>query len=563
MQATAQSFPAEAPPLIVPPKRLLPRLGWRAVNVGTRIFAGYLIVLFFMVCMVALAVTQLTNLALGYADLASGIGSYARASDVATTQARGVERAGRAIFADPNVTPDLRAFQSARTQLLASLVTLRAVTRTSEAGSLIDQVATVDATLNDLVTRLRAEVLAGAIADPTSAYMDQAQPVYRQFDILLQQVDELEQRAQDAHQAAITAAVDQTRIELLSGVAIALLIGLLLAFHVTRSITIPLALCLRALEHLGRGDLRVTVPSAGRDELAALSRALNGTATALRDLSSQIHQTVDHLAPATAEIMAATTQQSVGATEQAAAIAETTATVEETRAAAAQSAEWSGAVITASQENLVVAQEGERALGEAAEAMQEIKTRVQAIADQTILLLEHTQQIGDIIALVSDLADESKLLSLNAAIEASRAGEQGKGFTVVATEIRSLAERSTAATTQVGQILSEIQRATNQTVLATEAGTRQVDVGTQLIERAAATIVQLTASSQESAERARDSNVSCTEIARAMDQIASAMMHINHATADSEVAGKHTRRITQDLQGLAGQLDQLVDRYQL
>ena len=95
-----------------------------------------------------------------------------------------------------------------------------------------------------------------------------------------------------------------------------------------------------------------------------------------------------------------------------------------------------------------------------------------AIAEHILALSEQTQQIGEIIAAVNDLADQSNLLALNAAIEASRAGEQGRGFAVVAHEIRSLAEQSKAATAQVRTILSDIQRATNAAVMATEQGTK-------------------------------------------------------------------------------------------
>src|SRR4051795_9573994 len=120
-----------------------------------------------------------------------------------------------------------------------------------------------------------------------------------------------------------------------------------------------------------------------------------------------------------------------------------------------------------------------------------IREQVQSIADNILALSEQSQQIGEIIATVNDLADQSNLLALNAAIEAARAGEHGKGFAVVAAEIRSLAEQSKEATAQVRRLLGDIQRATNATVLATEEGTKGVEHGAQLIGQAGETIDEL------------------------------------------------------------------------
>src|SRR5207253_3648111 len=130
---------------------------------------------------------------------------------------------------------------------------------------------------------------------------------------------------------------------------------------------------------------------------------------------------------------------------------------------------------------------------EATDGVADIRQKVQFIAETILALSEQSQQIGEIIASVGDLADQSNLLALNAAIEANRAGEHGKGFSVVAQEIRSQAEQSKAATAQVRAILSDIQRATNAAVMATEQGTKGADAGGRLIERAGRTIEQLAA----------------------------------------------------------------------
>src|SRR5581483_7264454 len=177
-------------------------------------------------------------------------------------------------------------------------------------------------------------------------------------------------------------------------------------------------------------------------------------------------------------------EQAAGATEQAGAIAETAATVDEVKASAEQAVQMAGVMYEAAQQAERVVGEGVAPVRDAREGMAEIRQKVQFIAETILALSEQSAQIGEIIAAVSDLADQSNLLALNAAIEANRAGEQGKGFAVVAQEIRSLAEQSKGATGQVRTILSDIHRATQAAVLATEQGTKGADGGVRVVERA-------------------------------------------------------------------------------
>ena len=146
------------------------------------------------------------------------------------------------------------------------------------------------------------------------------------------------------------------------------------------------------------------------------------------------------------------------------------------------------------------ARTGQSAVQETIESMAMIKERVEGIAENILALSDQTQQIGEIIATVNEIASQSNMLALNASVEAARAGEHGKGFAVVAMEVRNLAEQSRQATAQVKAILSEIQKATNSTVMATEEGTKGVERGVQLAAQAREAIEQLAAVINESAQ---------------------------------------------------------------
>jgi len=195
--------------------------------------------------------------------------------------------------------------------------------------------------------------------------------------------------------------------------------------------------------------------------------------------------------------------------------------------------------------------------------MREIKSRVEGIAENILALSEQTLQIGAIITTVNDLSAQSNILALNASVEAARAGEYGKGFAVVAVEVRNLAEQSRQATAQVRAILSDVQKATTATVIATEEGTKGVEQGARLAERAQETIAQLYAVIEVSAQAAAQMVAGGRQQVTGVSQIAVAMQNINQATAQNLFSTRQSEKAAQNLNDLASSLAEVVAQYQL
>jgi methyl-accepting chemotaxis protein len=315
-----------------------------------------------------------------------------------------------------------------------------------------------------------------------------------------------------------------------------------------------------AASGIAQGDLtREVHPQSAHD---ALGVAFAEMISNLRTLTAELQAASRDLAAASNEIRVAVSQQTSGATEQSAAITETTATVEEVKASAEQAAGLAVVVSDTAQQANRVAADGVESVTKATDGMSTIREQVQSIADNILALSEQSQQIGEIITTVSDLADQSNLLALNAAIEAARAGEHGKGFAVVATEIRALAEQSKAATAQVRTLLSDVQRATNSAVLATEQGTSGVDHGMQLTEQSGRTIDELAGVIQDTARSAHQIAAAVRQHSVGMEQIAAAMENISQVTSQSLTATTNTQQAAEHLGELARRLDTLVARYQ-
>jgi methyl-accepting chemotaxis protein len=228
-----------------------------------------------------------------------------------------------------------------------------------------------------------------------------------------------------------------------------------------------------------------------------------------------------------------------------------------------QSVQRAQEVVDASQRTVQVSRSGGEAVQETIGSMAQIKARVEGIAENILALSAQTQQIGEIIATVNDIAAQSNMLALNASVEAARAGEHGKGFAVVAAEVRNLAEQSKQATMQVRAILSDIQNGINATVMATEEGTKVVDQGLELAGQTGAVIEQLVGTINEAAQAAMQMRAGGQQQATGVEQIALAMQNINQATTQSLASTHQAEKAAQDFNALARSLIKVVEQYQL
>jgi len=281
----------------------------------------------------------------------------------------------------------------------------------------------------------------------------------------------------------------------------------------------------------------------------------------LRVFVREINEAALRLSSSANEVLAASTQHESSSTEQAAAIHETTATMEELKHASAQIAENAGAVARVAEETLNSARSGRGAIAELIHAMQQIRADGMAVSESITKLLRRVERIGSVVEVIDEIADRSDLLALNAALEGSRAGEAGKGFSIVAAEMRRLAENVLDSTKEIKNLIAEIREATAAAASAADASRTATDLGERLGSVAASAVEGILAGVQETSDAARVINLATQQQRTATEQVVASMAEVEDVTRQTTQASKQATSAAAELTQLASRLSELIKRF--
>lgn len=338
--------------------------------------------------------------------------------------------------------------------------------------------------------------------------------------------------------------------------------GMILILNST--IAVPLLAVTVAAQRGAEGDLTVEIPADPRsDEVGMLLASFRTMLVNLRTSNRKVQEGIATLSSTATELMATSAESASTMQETATAIAETTVTVEEVRQTVEVSNTRAKSVADTAVKVSLVAQGGVKSVDENIRAMNTIKEHVDKIAENIVRLSEQSQAIGEINGAINDIAEQSNLLAVNAAIEAAKSGEEGRGFTVVAEEIRNLADQSKQATVKVQKILSEIQKSMNASVMAAEQGTKSVDAGILQANAAGQAIQSLAQSVEFASQSAVQIAASGQQQLAGMDQVASAMENIKQASTQNLAAVRQTEDSVRMLHEIGIKLKQDADRYRV
>jgi methyl-accepting chemotaxis protein len=364
-------------------------------------------------------------------------------------------------------------------------------------------------------------------------------------------------------QRRISEVYEQSRMSIIMAVAVAALLSILITYALRSSITGPLSAFMSFVERVGRGELGGQMAVTGKDEIGHLGATLNTMVEGLRQLAQQSREATENLNASAAEIRASTQEQAASVEEQLAAVQETAATVDEITHSGTQIGKRAQEVIASAQAAAQTSISGLQAVEETARAMDAIREQAEAVAENIVALSEKTQAVGEIITSVNDISERTHLLALNAAIEAAAAGENGRSFAVVASEMKTLADQAKDATLQVRSILGDIQRGINSSVMLTEEAVKRVAAGKERTDITQQTITGISTQIQESVQTFQQIIASTNQQQLGIEQVMGALQNIRQASQQTAAGTRQLDMAAANLSSLSQQLLGLAERYRL
>nr|WP_279158179.1 methyl-accepting chemotaxis protein [Pseudomonas corrugata] len=357
--------------------------------------------------------------------------------------------------------------------------------------------------------------------------------------------------------------VAQAKTVLIGAAALALLFGVIAALLITRQIVVPLGQTLQVAERVAAGDLSHNLISERRDEMGQLQRAMQSMTVSLRQLIGGISEGVTQIASAAEQLSAVTEQTSAGVNSQkvetdqvATAMHEMTATVQEV---ARNAEEASEAAVAADQQ----AREGEKVVGEAIAQIERLAEEVGHSTNAMSDLKRESDKIGSVLDVIKSVAQQTNLLALNAAIEAARAGEAGRGFAVVADEVRSLAQRTQKSTEEIEELIVGLQNGTEQVATIMDNSRSLTDSSVDLTRRAGGSLENITRTvsaiqsmNQQIAAAAEQQSATAEEINRSV-------LNVRDVSEQTSAASEETASSSAELARLGIHLQTLVGRFKV
>ena len=325
----------------------------------------------------------------------------------------------------------------------------------------------------------------------------------------------------------------------------------------------PIVQTVAVMDMMANRDFTHTLSSESNSEIGKMGQAVNSVVKTLGVLFDKIAKTSyelatssEHLAVSSAEITQGAETQATQSERVAAAMSEMSATVAEV----AQNTQTAAEMAKNAQE---VATKGGQVVLTAVDSIEQLTSLVEKTADEVKDLGNNSEQISEIIAVIDDIADQTNLLALNAAIEAARAGEQGRGFAVVADEVRQLAERTTKATSEVRERIGTVQEETSKVVLSMEDGAKKSEEGIRLVREAGDVLEEIVASVNKVTEMVQQIATAADEQSAAAEEISSNVEGMASITSETTNKVKGSSEAIQALNKTAEELKDLVEGFRV
>ncbi|KTT46163.1 chemotaxis protein [Pseudomonas oryzihabitans] len=415
------------------------------------------------------------------------------------------------------------------------------------------------------ILALRRQVNAGSLPlDALTARIATAQDKGKMDAMrsLLAQIKTRENQLLENRTQTMQDAKQDAMVILISGGILAALLALGIAWSLSRTIIGRLNQAIAVARNIADGRLDSPIPAGGQDEVGQLLGAFGLMQEKLREMIQRIKQGTDQLVAASHSISANSQQLSAAAQEQSSAASSMAATVEELTVSINHVSDNAHEAHDLSSQSGRLAQDGGKTIQASVDSMRSIASTVQSSAERIGELGEHSEHVSSIVSVIKGIADQTNLLALNAAIEAARAGEQGRGFAVVADEVRQLAQRTANSTQEIAAMIEKIQAATHAAMADMDVGVRQVSSGVDLANQAGEAVVSINTSSDNVVRVVNQISLALREQTAASQDVARTVERIAQMAQQNSEAIGETVQTAVSLDALAKDLNRQIGQFQ-
>jgi methyl-accepting chemotaxis protein len=405
--------------------------------------------------------------------------------------------------------------------------------------------------------------MAGKTEEASAIYVNSTAPAVQRAN---QACDQLVKFYEDGVGASYGNAQTSYHKTLAMLVAIGLLsvgLAVVMTYMLASGIVAPIRQGITVARTLEAGRLSLDIDIDRKDEFGEQAAALKGRVEKWRDIIGNVKQASDSVASAGTQLSASAGQMSTGASQQAERAHQVATASEEMSQTVEDISRNAASIASTATTAASTAKDGGRTVEEAVKEVKEIASTVEESASHITSLAELSQKIGDIIGIINEIADQTNLLALNAAIEAARAGEHGRGFAVVADEVRKLAERTTGATSEVSGIIREIQNKVTSAVSSIDQVSAKVDRGVDLSSRAGVELQTIVKSVEDLQQMVQQIATAIEEMSATSDQISKDIESISGISGDTSQSSNEVLKASNELSRLGSDLQSIARQFEV
>lgn len=516
------------------------------MSIGRKLFLGFFIVLLLLGGVAAIGNYQISSVDDTYSalidDRVQKLAATKELKYLSAEESKGV----RSYLLTGNES-DRSKYDATREKFTALLNQLQTLMKTQQSQTLLNEVGQLHTSYQEAAQQMFAYKKQGNTAAYVALMTEKGAPIGAKLAEKAEQLEKYQQQLLDtgSKETSVTVSNVKTTIFIIS--IAALIIGVLIAYYITRIISGPVQSVAEAAKQIAEGNLTVPdVEVKNKDEIGEMARSFNDMKHNLRELIRKVSESSEQVAASSEELYAGA-EQSAGAANQIAtsvqdisnatdnqvvSMKESKKAMEESAIGLQHVAESASAVSESAIDVLREAEQGHQIIGKTIRQMEGIALSVQGAATVIEELGESSKQIGHIIDVISDISGQTNLLALNAAIEAARAGEHGKGFAVVADEVRKLAEQSRKSSEQIAALIEGIQANTTHAVEVMEKGTKEAEAGTAIATEAGDAFRHILESIKQVTDQVQDVSSATEEISASTEQLTASIEHITRISTD-------------------------------